>query len=86
MDKILGLAWYTPRLISPVSPPGTLCIGIVAFESYEPDGQWKVYIGYGQGESEERDAQRILTTGMPIGSKEVACAYFPDLSPDKFRY
>lgn len=61
-------------------------IGAIAFESYEPDGSWKVYMGFGRGDNELEDCGTILNNGMPIGSKEAACGFFPELDPDKFRY
>jgi hypothetical protein len=82
MSKILGSVWFSPRS----SILDIRCIGIVAFESHAPTGQWKVYIGYGQGVDEDLDAEEIVRTGVPLGSKEAAIGFFPHLAEDKFSY
>jgi hypothetical protein len=88
--KILDVKWWTPAINNVLYDAfaGTvhdICIGIVAIESYE-DGSWKCYIGYGRGEQEDEDCQRIAAHGMPLGSKEAACGFFPQLNSEKFVY
>lgn len=93
MTKILDAIWFTPQVHNRALPPGRLaprmqnpCIGIVAFMSHEPTGQWKAYIGYGMGIDEGIDAQSIVRNGVPLGSKEAALGFFPHLDADIFRY
>jgi hypothetical protein len=88
--KILQKIWWTPPLNSVLFDALTgasdhICIGLVAIESFK-DGSWKCYIGYGQGKSEDEDCQRIAANGMPLGNKSAACAFFPMLDPDRFKY
>lgn len=93
--KILDAKWWTPPLpgmsvLAQAAVGGVkLAIGIVAIESYDPGNgspvQWKRYVGYGRGESEETDCQTIARHGMPIGSEEAACAFFPELDPEGYR-
>jgi len=84
--KILGSTWWTPPVAAGrIVMGGDLIIGVVAIESFT-DGSWKAYIGYGGGEDEQRDQQRIASYGMPIGNKEAACGFFPHLTPSKFKF
>lgn len=89
--KILNSVWFTPPLndifIDALTGMANgICIGIVAIESYAPDGSWKCYIGYGNGQSEYGDAQKIAGGGMPLGSAEAAHGFFPELPIEKYRY
>lgn len=83
MTKILDAVWFMPPYSRALMAHPT--IGIVAFVSYEPTGQWKCYIGYGMGVDEKIDAEAVVQFGVPLGSKEAACGFFPQLDPDLFR-
>lgn len=92
--NILDAVWWTPPrnniLLDAVvgkllGTAQVLCIGAVAV-GMGYDGHWKCYIGYGLGDDEKQDAQRIATNGVPLGSREAACAFFPSLPVEKFEY
>lgn len=90
--KILDAKWWTPPVPGQtIMDLRTYSIGIVAIESFDPGGslpaQWKCYVGYGiSGNDEEGDSQLVARHGMPFGSKEAACALFPNLNPEGYRY
>lgn len=79
--KILYSDWYSPN--------PRQCIGVVAIDSSPPGSTsvatWKCYIGIGDGFDQQGDEQRIARRGQKV-EKAVACAYFPQLDPDKFTY
>lgn len=87
--EILGTRCWTPALVNVlfdaiVGPTADLCIVVVAIESHL--NEWKCYIGYGAGKDELQDQQHVAANGMPIGDKAIACAMFPNLDPEGFRY
>lgn len=87
--KILDVCWWTPAspwLGAIVFAPDGPVIGIVAIESYAPEGHWKAYIGLGTGNDEERDAEYIARVGMPLGNAQAAAAFFPQLDVKKYKY
>lgn len=92
---ILDAKWWTPPNPFPIIyhvqtketvrfGDGAPVIGIVAIQSHK--NQWKCYIGYSWGNDEPNDAQFIAHKGASFGSKEAACALFPQLDPEEFRY
>lgn len=82
---ILNSVWYTPPMpgATILDGPPPQCIGVVAIASGPEKYSWKAYIGFGFGDNEQIDAQLIARNGVKI-TKEVACAHFPELSPDNF--
>lgn len=83
---ILGATWYAPPMpaVTILDGPPPHVIGVVAIQNADPEKTWKARIGYGLGDEESIDQQLIAKNGARL-SKEVACAYFPDLDPHKFK-
>ncbi len=85
--EILGSKWWTPptpNLVSLGQQPIIGCVAILSLDT--KPRQWKCYMGIVDGtDSQETGEQQIARYGMPIGSKEAACALFPFLSPNGYR-
>lgn len=87
---VIASTWWTPP-IPPldvitqalINPSASLCIGAVAVQ-IDYDGTWKCYIGYGTGEDEEADANRIRDWGVPLGFARAAIGLFPQLDSNKY--
>lgn len=78
--EVIGSDWYTP-----MQPAGQ--VGVVAISSGPAKDNWKAYIGVilNGGTTEEIDQQFIAANGAKL-PKNIACAYFPDLDPERFIY
>lgn len=74
--QIINSYWYTGMQFGGA-------IGFVAIKSGPDGNNWKCYAGIGFGADEETDALMIAGQGAKV-SREVACAHFPELDPEKF--
>lgn len=78
--KIIASTWWVPPILPLGAIQGT-CIGAVAIRL--PDGQWKAYIGYGNGMDQYADELTIMVHGSKLTSSQ-AFGLFPDLPQKEF--
>lgn len=78
--EVIDSFWYTGFQFN------GQCIGFVAIKSGPGEGDWKCYVGILDDPSDEvEDPQTICANGAKV-TREVACAHFPHLDPDKYKF
>ena len=88
--RVLGSVWYTPPLpgfdaidmLATGAP--AINVGIVAIASGSDGKRWKCYLGLASGDGGRLDDEQVVATNGVKVSKDVACAHFPQLSPEEF--
>lgn len=96
--NVVGSEWYTPpapgfdALTHVVYGAPNIVIVAVAIISHEESKSWKCYIGWhfyeeslSDSEYEKKIEQKIAASGAKV-EKEVACAMFPSMDPERFVY